>query len=112
MRQAARNVTIAGCAILARCRYLIRDRDTKFTSGFDMIFQSAGIEAVKLPARSPNLNAFAERFVWSIKNEYLDQMIFFSEALLRHTVTEYIEHYHEKHPHQRIRRRSLPRRIR
>jgi transposase InsO family protein len=56
---------------------LIRDRDIKFTSGFDMIFKSVGIEAVKLPARSPNLNAFAEPFVLSIKSECLDRMIFF-----------------------------------
>ncbi|GIW76468.1 MAG: hypothetical protein KatS3mg104_1531 [Phycisphaerae bacterium] len=102
MRQAARNLTTNGCGIFDRCRYLIRDRDTKFTSGFDMIFQSVGIEAVKLPARSPNLNSFAERFVLSIKTECFDRMIFFGEASLRHAVEQYLLHYHEDRPHQGI----------
>ena len=102
MRQIARNLTISGCAILARCRYLLHDRDAKFTAGFGMIFKSVGIEPIKLPARSPNLNAFAERFVRSIKEECLDRMIFFGEASLRHAVTQYIEHHHAERPHQGI----------
>jgi putative transposase len=93
---------MGGCAIFERCRYLIRDRDAKFTSGFDMIFNSVGIEAVKLPARSPNLNAFAERFVLSIKSECLDRMIFFGEASLRHAGEQYLIHHHEDRPHQGI----------
>jgi transposase InsO family protein len=88
MRQAARNLTSNGCDLLAKCRYLIRDRDTKFTAGFDMIMRAAGIEPLALPPRSPNLNVFAERFVRSIKEECLDRMIFFSEASFRHAVTE------------------------
>ena len=100
MRQAARNLTSNGCSVLSKCRYLIRDRDTKFSSGFDMIFKSVGIEALRLPPRSPNLNAFAERFVRSIKSECLDRMIFFGEASLRHAATEYIEHYHFERSHQ------------
>jgi transposase InsO family protein len=101
MRQAARNLTSNGCDLFSRCRYLIRDRDTKFTAGFDMIMRCAGIEPIPLPPRSPNLNAFAERFVRSIKDECLDRMIFFGEASLRHAVTEYVEHHylHER-PHQ------------
>src|SRR5882757_10065406 len=102
MRQVARNLTMSGCDILSNCRYLIRDRDTKFTAGFDMILRSSGIEPTPLPPRSPNLNAFAERFVRSIKEECLDRMIFFGEASLRHAVTEYIEHYHAERPHQGI----------
>jgi hypothetical protein len=85
MRQAARNLTSGNCGILAKCRYLLRDRDTKFTVGFDMILRTAGIEPLALPPRSPNLNAsgepvepaFAERFVQSIKTECVDRMIFF-----------------------------------
>jgi transposase InsO family protein len=101
MRQAARNMTSAGCELLAKCRYLVRDRDTKFTAGFDMIMRAAGIEPLPLPPRSPNLNAFAERFVESIKTECLDRMIFFGEASLRHAVTEYVEHrYLQERPHQ------------
>jgi len=100
MRQAARNLTSGGCELLAKSRYLIRDRDAKFSSGFDMILRSAGIQPLALPPRSPNLNAFAERFVRSIKDECLDRMIFFGEASLRHAVTEYVAHYHHERTHQ------------
>jgi transposase InsO family protein len=101
MRQAARNLTSGSCELLSKCRYLIRDRDTKFTAGFDMIMRGAGIEPLALPPRSPNLNAFAERFVRSIKEECLDRMIFFGEASFRHAVTEYVEqHYLHERPHQ------------
>jgi transposase InsO family protein len=65
-----------------------------------MILRAAGIEPTPLPARSPNLNAFAERFVRSIKEECLDRMIFFGEASLRHAVTEYIAHHQHERPHQ------------
>ncbi len=65
-----------------------------------MIFRSAGIEPKPLPPRSPNLNAFAERFVRSIKEECLDRMIFFGEASFQRAVTEYIDHYHLERPHQ------------
>jgi transposase InsO family protein len=100
MRQAARNLTMNRCDLLDKCRYLIRDRDTKFTAGFDMIMRSAGIEPLALPPRSPNLNAFAERFVKSIKEECLDRMIFFGEASLRRAITEYVAHYHHERTHQ------------
>ncbi|MDP9175782.1 MAG: integrase core domain-containing protein, partial [Planctomycetota bacterium] len=100
MRQAARNLTSSGCGLLSRCRYLIRDRDAKFTAGFDMIMRSVGIETLPLPPRSPNLNAFAERFVRSIKEECLDRMIFFGEASLQRAVIQFIEHYHVERPHQ------------
>jgi len=85
MRQVARNLTMDGEHLASRCRYLLRDRDTKFTAGFDMIFRCAGIQPLPLPPQSPNLNAFAERFVRSIKVECLDRMIFFGEASLGRT---------------------------
>jgi transposase InsO family protein len=101
MRQAARNVTSTDCGLLAKCRYLLRDRDTKFTAGFDMIIRAAGITPLPLPARSPNLNAMAERFVKSIKTECLERMIFFGEASFQRAVTEYIEHFYlSERPHQ------------
>lgn len=100
MRQAARNLASNGCDLITKSRYLIRDRDAKFTAVFDMILRLAGIEPVPLPPRSPNLNAFAERFVRSIKEECLDRMICFGEASFRRTVTEYIDHYHAERPHQ------------
>jgi putative transposase len=100
MRQAARNLTGGGSDLLSKCRYLIRDRDAKFSSGFDMIMRSVGIEPLALPPRSPNLNAFAERFVQSIKTECLDRMIFFGEPSLQHAITEYVAHYHQERTHQ------------
>ena len=100
--QAARNLTMTGCPILDRCRHMIRGRDTKFTTGFEMIFRHAGIRALKLPPRGPNLNAFSERFVRLIKDECLNRMIFFGKASLHREVTHYIEHYHAEQPHQGI----------
>jgi len=62
--------------------------------------KDAGFRVLKLPARSPNLNAFAERFVRSIKEECLDQFILFGERSLRKSVKEYLEHFHAERPHQ------------
>ena len=81
---------------------MIHDRDTKFTASFNAVLSSAGIQSVKLPARSPNLNAYAERFVRSIKSECLDQMILFGEKSLRYVLSEYIAHYHAERNHQGI----------
>lgn len=83
-------------------RYLIRDRDTKYTKSFDEIFRSINIRALKLPPKSPNLNAYAERFVRSIKAECLDRLILFSKKSLRHAVGEYMAHYHAERNHQGI----------
>jgi hypothetical protein len=67
MKQIARNVTMEGCGILRDCRYLLLDRDTKFTQSFRAIIASGQVEQLALPARSPNLNAYAERWVRSVK---------------------------------------------
>lgn len=88
--------------ILIGKRYLIHDRDPLFTSALDSLLQSAGVRAIRLPPRSPNLNAFAERFVRSIKEECLNRMIIFGEQRLRDVVDEYVEHYHRERPHQGI----------
>ena len=63
--------------LLEGCRYLIHDRDTKFTDSFRAIVKSGQVEPLKLPARSPNLNAFAERWVKSVKEEALSKLILF-----------------------------------
>ena len=76
------------------------DRDSKFTDSFDQLFRSIGIEPLKLPPRSPNLNAFAERWVRSVKEECLDQLILFGERSLRRALNEYIAHYHHERNHQ------------
>ena len=69
MRQIARNVTMEGCGALRDCRYLLHDRDTKHTQSFRAIIASGQVEPLVLPARSPNLNAYAERWVRSVKEE-------------------------------------------
>ena len=99
MKQIARNVT-GWDGELETARYLIHDRDSKYTEAFDEVLRSVDIKPVKLPARSPNLNAFAERFVRSIKDECLDKMILFGEKSLRHVINEYLSHYHAERNHQ------------
>jgi putative transposase len=81
-------------------RFVLHDRDSKFCASFQDMLRSAGIQPLRLPARSPNLNAFAERWVRSIKSECLSKLILFGEASLRRAVTQFIEHYHLERPHQ------------
>jgi putative transposase len=73
MKQIARNVTMEGCGALRNCRYLLHDRDTKYTQSFRTIIASGRVEPLALPARSPNLNAYAERWVRSVKGGVLVQ---------------------------------------
>ena len=101
MKQAARNVS-GWDGQLMDARYLIHDRDSKFTEAFDAILAAAGIEPVKLPARSPNLNAYAERFVRSMKEECLDRLVLFGERSLQHAIKQYLAHYHSERNHQGI----------
>jgi putative transposase len=98
--QLARNLTDLEDGFLKSSHYLIHDRDPLYTKAFEVTLQSAGVEPVRLPARSPNLNAFAERFVRSIKSECLAHVIPLSEGHLRRAVTEYTEHYHRERNHQ------------
>ncbi len=76
------------------------DRDPVFTQEFRARLARAGIEPVRLPRRSPNLNAFVERFNRSIQEECLDRVIPLGETHLRELVREYVSHYHEERPHQ------------
>lgn len=76
------------------------DRDGKFTPEFQTVLKEAGVEPLLLPPQSPNLNAYAERFVRSIREDCLDRMIFFGEEMLRETLTSYLEHYHAERNHQ------------
>ena len=81
-------------------QYLTIDRDTKSSEQFRRLIRDNGTKVIGLPPRSPNLNAYAERFVRSIKNECLDRMIFIGQASLRRTVAEYMRHYHTERNHQ------------
>jgi transposase InsO family protein len=82
--------------------YLIHDRDGKYCPAFRDIIDKAGIKRVQLPARSPNLNAFAERWVRSVKSEVLTKLILFGERSLRYALKQYTSHFHEECPHQGI----------
>jgi putative transposase len=102
MSQIARNLTDAEEGILTGKRYLIHDRDPLFTAEFLNMITEAGVESVKLPPRSPNLNAYAERFVRSIKESCVDCMIFFGEESLRTAVQNFVAHYHSERNHQAL----------
>jgi transposase InsO family protein len=100
MAQCARQLTDPLDGFLLGQRYLIHDRDTKFLHGFDRRLRASGVEPVVLPPRSPNLNAYCERFVRSIKEEALQQMIVIGEASLRSVIQSYLAHYHHERNHQ------------
>ena len=88
-------------------RFLILDRDKKYCEGFRNLLESAGTDIVRLPVRSPNLNAYAERIILSIKTECLERMIFFGEASLRRAVNQYLAHYHMERNHQGLNNRLI-----
>ena len=100
MKQIARNLTDGVDGFLLDMRYLIMDRDPLFSEAFRKVLSDSGVSPVRLPARSPNLNAYAERFVLSIKSECLDRIIPLGEGHLRRSVSEYIQHYHQESFHQ------------
>jgi transposase InsO family protein len=81
-------------------RYLIRDHDTKFTTAFDTVFEAEGIEIVDIPYRAPNANAHAERWVRTVREDCLDQVIILNERHLRRTLREYVTYYNTRRPHQ------------
>src|SRR5438094_8157285 len=90
MVQVASNVTMEEWSVLAPGQYLIHDRDTKFCAAFQQIIDDAGVERVVLPPRSPNLHAYAERWIRSVKDEALARLILFGEGSLRHVLNEYV----------------------
>jgi transposase InsO family protein len=100
MVQVARNVTMEEWGFLASGQYLIHDRDGKYCPAFQQLIDAAGVKRVPLPPQSPNLNAYAERWVRSVKDEALSRMILFGEASLQHVLNEYVDHYHQERNHQ------------
>jgi putative transposase len=100
MQQCARQLTDPFDGFLLGKRYLLHDRDTKFTQAFDGLLKDSGVEAVVLPPRSPNLNAHCERFVRSIKEEALKQMVMLGERSLSYAIQQYLVHYHTERNHQ------------
>src|SRR4051794_16505095 len=106
-----RKVTDAVDGILLGKRYLIHDRDPLFTAEFLTLLATAlataGVESVKLPPRSPNLNAYAERFVRSIKESCLERLILFGEKSLWTAVQNFVAHYHSERNHQGLGNRLI-----
>jgi hypothetical protein len=100
MEQVARNATMQDTGYLNGCRYLLHDRDHKFCRQFRETLAAGGVKCLPLPARSPNLNAYAERWVRSIKQECLSQLILFGEKSLQRVVSNYLKHYHQERNHQ------------
>ena len=100
MKQMARTLTMDEWGVLKPGQYLIHDRDTKFCAAFKQMLDDAGVKRVPLPPRAPWLNAFAERWIQSVKTEVLSQMILFGERSLHHVLSEYIAHYRTERPHQ------------
>ena len=100
MTQIARNLTDARDGFLRGAQYLILDRDPLYTAAFRRLLRGSGVKPLVLPARSPNVNAFAERFVESAKSECLERIVPLGEGHLRAAVRAFVEHYHEERPHQ------------
>ena len=108
MQQCARQLTEPFEGFLLGKRYLLHDRDTKFTYAFDGLLKASGVEPVVLPPRSPNLNAHCERFVRSIKEEALDPMVMLGERSLYYAIQQYLAHYHHERTHQGLDNQLIP----
>ena len=105
MKQVARNLTMTGHGFLLGSRYLLHDRDSKFCEAFCEILKDVGVKPLALPAHSPNLNAFSERFVRTAKEECVERLILFGERSLRHVLENFIDHYHQERNHQGLENR-------
>ncbi len=100
MTQMGRNSTMAEWGFLTPGQHVLHDRDTKFCSAFQETIKAGGVILITLPPRSPNLNAHAERWVRSVKEEALSKLILFGEDALRQVLNEYANHYHQERNHQ------------
>jgi transposase InsO family protein len=100
--QQARNLLMDLDERVPRFRYLIRDRDAKFTAAFDTVYAAAGMEVVRTPPRAPQANAFAERWVRTVRSDCLDWTLVWNERQLQQVLTEYLRHYNTVRPHRAL----------
>ena len=100
MGQIARNAVDESSGYLNQHRYVLHDRNTKFCAEFRKTLKAGGVKCLRLPRRSPNLNAFAERWVRSVKEECLSKLILFGERSLQRGLTEFLAHHHSERNHQ------------
>jgi putative transposase len=98
--QQARNLLMDLGARAGSFRFLIRDRDSKFTPAFDQVFTGNGTRVIKAPVWSPRANSFAERYVGTLRRECLDHVLIYGEQHLRGVLAEYARHYNAHRPHQ------------
>jgi transposase InsO family protein len=104
--QAARNLFLRHDKALARCKALVRDRGSQFTASFDEVFGTEGIRVLKTPVRTPVANAFAERWIGTLRRELLDRAVIWNRQQLERIVIDYIDHYNEHRPHRSLDQRS------
>jgi len=98
--QQARNLLMDLGGHVDGFRFLVRDRDTKFTTAFDAVFAAAGMEILKIPPRSPRANAHSERWVRTARIECLDWILIWNDRHLHRVLTEYVAHYNTARPHR------------
>jgi putative transposase len=87
---------------IGRFRFALRDRDTKFTAAFDAVFAAAGIGVLRTPVRAPQANAYAERWVGTVRREVLDRMLIFGRRHLVSVLAKYADHYNVHRPHRAV----------
>ena len=102
MTQQARNLLMDLDDRSHRPRFLIHDRDSKFGCAFDLIFRSEGVEIVRTPIQAPNANAYAERWIGSVRRECLDRLLIFGRHQLEHVLRVYIRHFNQQRPHRAL----------
>jgi putative transposase len=100
--QQARNLAMDLGERVGRFRFVIRDRDTRFTAAFDMVFAAEGIKVARTPVRAPQANADAERWVGTVRREVLDRMLIFGHRHLERALGEYVLHYNVHRPHRAL----------